>query len=109
MKQDDALEPEMPSNLPVTEQAELDSSQIDDLFRDLSACAEIKHITVKSGEADTNAKMVENPDLVHARYLIDQPNTRAIQIRYEFEETLFFDTLTKRDGSYQLIRIQHAS
>lgn len=109
MKPEDTGEPESIPELPATEQAELNSSQLDDLFRDLSACTEVKHITIKSAEVDANADVIENPDLVHARWLMDQASTRAVQVRYAYEGSLWVDTLTKRDGSFHLIRIQHAN
>ncbi|MCA8964307.1 MAG: hypothetical protein H6838_14545 [Planctomycetes bacterium] len=98
---------------PPTVEAELTAEQVDDLFRDLTLCAAMQHISVKfatDARPEDRSTLLDDLDLVKARYLLDRVTTRAVQLRYDFDGALWIDTVTRRgEGEYHLLRIQHAS
>lgn len=102
-----STEPESPP----TVEAELAVEQVDDLFRDLALCASMHHVSVKltsDARPEDRAALLADLDLVKARHLLDRDSTRAVQLRYEFDDALWIDTVTRRGGGeYHLLRIQH--
>lgn len=95
-----------PDNPPSVE-AVLTESDLDDLFRDLAACAELRHIAVRSAPDQANA--IPAPlDLVTARALLDGPEVCDVQLRYIYNEILWIDTLTQRPDGCHLLRVRHA-
>ena len=107
-----STEPESPPPPPTVE-AELTAEQVDDLFRDLTLCVVMQHISVKlttDVRPEDRSTLLDDLDLVKARYPLDRDTTRAVQLRYEFDDALWIDTVTRRDGGeYHLLRIQHAT
>ena len=98
---------------PPTVEAELSVDQVDELFRDLTLCVVVEHISVKHAmdvRPQDEAALLDGTDLVQARYLLDRPTTRAVQLRYTFDGALWIDTVTRRGtDDYHLLRIQHGS
>lgn len=111
MSEDDPVTEEMPEPLPTVEAA-LSVNDVDDLFRDLTLCASMQHISVKFAadvRPEDRSTLLDDLDLVQARHLLDGATTRAVQLRYEFEGALWIDTVTRRsDAEFALLRIQHA-
>lgn len=109
--QDPASSPNPPVKTVDTVEAEISAAQVDDLFRDLALCATVEHITVKTAANATpsdRSSLLDNLDLVKARHLLDLETTRAVQLRYEFDDALWIDTVSRRGGEeYHLLRIQH--
>lgn len=97
---------------PPTVEAELTAEQVDGLFRDLTLCATMQHISVKfatDARPEDRSTLLEDLDLVKSRYLLDRVTTRAVQLRYDFDGSLWIDTVTRRgEDDYHLLRIQHA-
>lgn len=94
------------ADAPQSVEAVLTSSDLDDLFRDLAACAEVLHIAVRDGSHRANADPVP-VDLVRGRLLLDQAQVHALQLRYRYNGWLWIDTLTKRQDGYHLLRVSH--
>lgn len=102
-----------PPELNATVEADLSASQVDDLFRDLALCASIQHISVKSAanvRPSDRSSLLDDLDLVKARHLLDLETTRAVQLRYEFDDAFWVDTVSRRDAeNFHILRIQHAA
>lgn len=100
-----------PSDGPPTVEADLSVNQVDDLFRDLTLCASIQHISLKYDNQvrpEDRATLLDDLDLVRARYLLDRDSTRAVQLRYDFDGAHWIDTVTRLDPDrFHLLRIQH--
>ena len=92
---------------PTTVEAVLTGSDLDDLFRDLTACVELQHIAVKHEDSRARAEPM-GLDLAQARAVLDQPQTLAVQLRYAFEGALWIDTLTRTPTGFHLRRLRHA-
>lgn len=93
--------------MPQTAEATLDTSDVDDLFRDLAACADIQHIAIRHTSGSHSATPAPR-DLAHARILLQEPDALAVQVRYTYNGDLWIDTLTRQDGGFALLRVQHA-
>jgi len=98
--------PNKQAGAPQCVEAVLTASDLDDLFRDLAACAELQHIAVKDQSGRATADTVTT-DLVSARLLIDQPHVTALQLRYRYNGDLWIDTLTHQEVDYHLLRVCH--
>ncbi|MEM9415071.1 MAG: hypothetical protein AAGA29_06270 [Planctomycetota bacterium] len=103
----DNTEPTPDASTPPTVVAELTPADLDDLFRDLAACAQLQHIAVKLAPGHTDAAPA-SLDLVNARLVLNQPETHAVQIRYTYNDNLWIDTLTRDGQAFRLLRVQHA-
>ncbi len=87
-------------------QSVIDVETLDDLFRDLSACAQVIEVLVKRGQGHVRDEDT-SPDLMVGRAMLEQEDVRGIQVRYLFEGFSWMDTLMKVEHGYQLVRVRH--
>lgn len=108
MKPDDTATADSPPPtlaLPELHEAILDEPTLDQLFRDIEQFAQISEIVPKF---QTGTYVGENSiSLPEARELIARMEVRALQIRYTFQESDWWDTLMLTPQGVRLIRIQH--
>lgn len=95
----------LPADTPPSVEATLSTSDLDDLFRDLTACAELQHVTVKREPGQRFANPTA-PDLAAARALLDQPQTHAVQLRYNYDGAYWIDTVLRAPSGFHLRRIR---
>ncbi|XAL99319.1 hypothetical protein OT109_17285 [Phycisphaeraceae bacterium D3-23] len=91
---------------PLSVEATLSTSDLDDLFRDLAACTIIQHIAIKDSVNQSTAVPIP-VDLVKGRLLLDQPHINALQLRYTYRGEQWIDTITRQQGEYHLLRVSH--
>lgn len=91
--------------LPDLQQAALDSATLAQLFSDIARCTEVVEVLPKFaahgrvGEAGIS--------LEEGRQLLMAGQLRALQIRYIYDGSQWWDTLMSRHGQVHLVRIQH--
>lgn len=89
-------------NQPEMLEAQWDRDQVNALFDDLSAGAQVEHVQVRSSaRGGPNDRAVT---LEEARELFDSQDAKAIQIRYRFEEDTWCDTLMVQSDTVKIIR-----
>jgi hypothetical protein len=89
---------------PELNDAILGSDELSALFRDYRACATINDIIVKPGPGYVPQQ--SRPTLDHAEELLRARAVRGIQIRYQFEQKTWCDTLMPLADNIRLVRIQ---
>ncbi len=89
--------------LPELHQADLDDQTIDSYFRDLQACAEVFAVVPKMGPGYVAPA---NVDLMEGKGLLASGEVRGLQIRYNFQNAEWWDTLIVRDGAVRMTRIE---
>lgn len=92
--------------LPELRDTVLDDAKLAELFRDYRRCVRVLEIVVKQGAgrvADTLA-----PTLDQAEQLIQSRSVRGLQVRYTYEEALWWDTLMPGPAGVRLVRILHS-
>lgn len=104
-EENNAADPTTLADTTPSVEATLSASDLDDLFRDLAVCAEIQHITVKHAP-DQRFATPTAPDLAAARVRLDQPQTHAVQLRYNYDGAHWIDTVTRTSTAFQLRRIR---
>ncbi|MGI9455138.1 MAG: hypothetical protein ACR2NU_01165 [Aeoliella sp.] len=88
--------------LPELFQGDLDAEQLDALFADLERGAQVQLVQVRtsSGPSPHDRQVT----LAEARVLLRQTDTKAVQIRYEFEQQSWCDTLMVLPTGVRLVR-----
>lgn len=93
--------------LPDLQQEELDEATVRQLFDDISTHAELIDIIPKQsaqGYVAENASLT----LTGALDLLLHQSVRALQLRYAYQQAIWWDTLTPiAGGRFRIIRIQH--
>ncbi len=83
-------------------QAEWDLEQIDALFSDLKAGAEVQHVQVRTATPQQASDHATTLDDAHT--LLKAGQAKAIQIRYVFEGGTWCDTLMVEENLVRIIR-----
>ena len=97
---------EPPLKLPELNQALLDAAQVEQLLRDIEACADITEIIPKyaaRGHVPDTAAVT----LAQARELLATRAVRGLQLRYRYEAADWWDTLMIVGEQFRLVRIRH--
>jgi len=81
----------------------LDPATLDQYFKDLATHAEMISVQVK--QSPTEYVLDNIMDLSAAREKVMTGDTRAVQIRYRFEEQEWCDTLIRQASGVKLIRM----
>lgn len=84
--------------LPEILQAEWARDQVMQLFADLSAGADVRHVQLKSTATDATVS------LQTAVEAFASGQAQAIQVRYEFENEMWCDTIMPGDPTTKIIR-----
>ena len=97
--------PEHPPELPVINEAILDTDTLQQLFEDVRQCTHLIEVIVKRDPR------VQTPD---ANYTLDQAiqmlndgSAMGIQLRYSFDGAQWWDTLMRTPGGTRIVRIRH--
>lgn len=89
--------------LPELQDALLDLSVVEQLFRDIAACAEVLEVLPKFADRSyVTAKVT----LAEAHDLLLSHQARAIQIRYRYDGKEWWDTLMNLNGQFRLVRME---
>lgn len=97
---------EPPLKLPDLNMALLDAAQVEQLLRDIEACAQITEIIPKfaaRGQVPDTASVT----LAQARELLVARAVRGLQLRYRYENADWWDTLMLAGDQFRLVRIRH--
>lgn len=98
-----AADPSSP--LPEMHAALLGPAELEALFHDLAACADIHEINAKTapqGFVPETGRM----NLAEARRLLLERQVRGVQIRYRHQGAEWWDTLMVRPDGWQLVRLR---
>ncbi len=87
-------EPEIPELL----EAEWSRDQVQQLFSDLAAGAEVQYVQLRTASGDHSTTLAEAATAFIERL------ARAIQVRYRFEGELWIDTILPGDPTTKIIR-----
>jgi hypothetical protein len=93
------------SALPELQQAILDRATVDQLFKDIEHCTEVLEVIPKfskHGYVNTASLGLEQ-----GRQLLERGELRALQLRYRYAGSEWWDTLMAAPGGLRLVRIQH--
>lgn len=95
-----------PSEEPEILEAHWDHDQVQSLFDDLQAGAQVEHVQVR---CMTDGKPSDRTVTLHeAQQLLETKVAKAIQIRYRFEQEQWCDTLMVLPDSVKIIRTRGA-
>lgn len=94
--------------LPDLQDAVLNDEQLGQLFRDYHRCIDVLQIVVKQGRGRVADGEVNSPSLEEAEHLIRERKVRGLQIRYAYDEDLWWDTLMPVSSGIRLVRILHS-
>ncbi len=90
------------SEQPEILEATWDRQQVCRFFHDLQHGAEVRHVQVRNSSGDGPSEMAVT--LEQARELFDAGHVQAIQIRYDFDEQGWCDTLMILPDAIRIIR-----
>ncbi|PHS13984.1 MAG: hypothetical protein COA78_06270 [Blastopirellula sp.] len=99
------------NELPPMREALLSEDQLAMLFGDIEKLAtEVQLMQRNSRTSGPNdrAKMDQSSSLSSAKDALLQNKTKRLQIRYRWNDTLWIDTLERKDLGFRLVRISHA-
>jgi hypothetical protein len=91
--------------LPELQQAALDPATLEQLFSDIARCTDVIEVLPKfaaHGRVGDAGLSLED-----GRQLLLGGQLRALQIRYVYDGSQWWDTLMSREGQIRLVRIQH--
>jgi len=92
--------------LPELRDAILDDAKLAELFRDYRRCVKVLEVVVKQGAGRVADSL--SPTLDQAEQLIRSRSVRGLQVRYAYEEALWWDTLMPGPAGIRLVRILHS-
>ena len=97
---------EEPQALPELTESLLGADQLADLFRDIGALTQVVEIIPKQGPRDyvDDSKSL---DLESARDRLLDGTFRGLQIRYQYDGGLWWDTLIRVPDGIRIVRIRH--
>lgn len=95
-----------PSDEPFPEMhdAVLSSDELSALFRDYRECAVVGEILVKPGPGFVSTESA--PTLEQAEELLRNRAVRGVQVRYQFNDGAWWDTLMQTPAGVRLVRIR---
>lgn len=91
-------------NLPPLQRAVLSGDELDALFFDVEAAAELIEVVPKYGP--TTRASDARPSLAEARALVRAGEVVAVQLRYRHQGKEWWDTLMPRANGTELVRIE---
>ena len=94
------------TKLPELTESVLSPDQIRELFRDIEALTQIVEIIPKHGSRDYVDDSIEL-DLATARDRLLDRTYRGLQIRYQYDGGLWWDTLIRIPEGIRIVRIRH--
>ncbi len=93
--------------LPDLHQAQFDAGELEALLRDIAACTCVTEIIPKYtavGHVPEHSSLT----IEDGRRLLLGGEVRAVQFRYRYEDTDWWDTvMSLPDGRFRLVRIRH--
>ena len=95
---------QLQDKLPELHDAILSEEQLTSLFRDYRQCATVGEIMIKSGPGYVTTD--QQPTLDQAEALLRSREVRAVQIRYQFDQATWCDTLLSGAAGVRLVRIR---
>lgn len=93
--------------LPELHDAILSDEQLTALFCDYRECTMVGEIIIKPGPG--YVKTDDHPTLDLAETLLRSRGIRGVQIRYQFEQATWCDTLMSAAAGVRLVRIRQSS
>ena len=96
--------PEAPE-LPVLNEAHLNWDELDCVLADLDDFAHVLSIVGKEAGHENTPRDLRLDSVVRARDLFVAGELVALQIRYEFADTIWFDTFLRQAAGAQLVRM----
>jgi len=93
--------------LPELQQATFDAAELENLLRDIAACARLTEVIPKYAATGC---VTEAPTLTleDGRRLLLEGAARAVQFRYRYEDADWWDTvMALPGGQFRLVRIRH--
>ena len=94
------------AELPELTESVLDADQVGDLFRDIGALTQVVEIIPKQGPQDYVDDTVAL-DLDTARDRLLDGTFRGVQVRYQYDGGLWWDTLIRTPQGVRIVRIRH--
>lgn len=92
---------------PDVHQAEFDTEELGRLIEDIASCATVSEVLVKCSPTDP-IPAAQNYSLAECRDLLLKRQVRAVQIRYHYDESDWWDTLMPLGSTaYRLVRVCH--
>ncbi|NOZ41428.1 MAG: hypothetical protein GXP24_14565 [Planctomycetes bacterium] len=95
------------SSLPPMHEATLDAQEVAALFADLEQHATAVQFVARSNTGNASDRF-SHVDIKGARDQLLGGNVRKLQIRYQWQNAHWIDTLERRPDGFRLVRIQHA-
>ena len=100
------------SVLPPMREAVLAASQIDELFRDIAEFADdvlLMQRSVVDRSAPQTSRVTSREQLETARSMLKSGQVQRVQIRYQWQNSHWIDTLETQPNGFRLVRIEHRS
>ncbi|MBL9135588.1 MAG: hypothetical protein JNK85_06950 [Verrucomicrobiales bacterium] len=94
------------ADTPALHQGQLDRASLEQYLADLAACADLLEILPKFN-AQTRVDAGVHWCLDDAGVALRNQSVRAIQFRYRFQGSDWWDTVQVRDSSWTVVRIEH--
>lgn len=95
----------MPPDLPEINEAILDKATLDQLFDDVSQCTHLIEVIVKHDRRSQTPDA--NYTLHQARQLLEDGSAMGIQLRYQYDNAQWWDTLMRTPTGTRIVRIRH--
>jgi hypothetical protein len=92
--------------LPELHQGVLNSSQLEQLLRDIESCTDLQEIVPK-WLSQEQVKTHRSLSLAEARALLVDRAVRAVQFRYRYQGADWWDTILVLGADYKVVRIRH--
>jgi hypothetical protein len=93
-----------PAGLPPLHEVLLDAAMGEQLFRDIEKCDQVLEVLPKFGPGYVGKQRVP---LQEAAQLIKDKQVRAVQVRYVYEKSQWWDTLIPGPDGTLVVRIRH--
>jgi hypothetical protein len=93
--------------LPELQQAQFDAAELENLLRDIAACAHLTEVIPKYS-ATAHVPEIAVLTIEDGRRLLLEGGARAVQFRYRYEGADWWDTvMALPDAKFRLVRIRH--
>ena len=94
--------------LPDVQQGLLDPATLQKLASDIEACGDLIDVSVKNGASQRAAELEGGRvDLQRLFARVASGEVRGVQVRYQFEGVVWWDTLLYGEAGVRLTRIAH--
>ena len=90
--------------LPPLHQSVLDQTTVEQLFRDIKQCTKIIEVVPKFGRGHVDEQRIS---LEQAAQLLREKKVRAVQLRYLYDGSEWWDTLIPGPDGVKVVRIRH--